>query len=176
LKAKEIKLLIMDCDGVFSDGIIAYDNHRVESKNFSAKDGMGVMIAHSCHLLIGMITGRKSEVVAQRCEDLKFDYLYQGIWRKAAAVEEILADCKLSWENVAYIGDDWNDYPVIKRAGLTAAPADAFDDFKEHVDYVCVRGGGKGAVREFIEYILKEQGRYEEVMDKFLADLESIAD
>lgn len=162
----------MDCDGVFTDGSITYDNHRVEAKNFSAKDGMGVMLAHFSGLKIGMLTGRKSEVVAQRCEDLRFDYVYQGIWRKAAAVEEILALAGLDWENLAYIGDDWNDYPVIKRAGLSAAPADAFDDFKEKVDYVCQRVGGKGAVREFIEYILKEQGRYEEVLEAFLADLD----
>lgn len=175
MKAKDIKLLVLDCDGVFTDGMITYDNHRVESKNFSAKDGMGIKIAHVAGLKIAMITGRKSEVVAQRCEDLKFDYVYQGVWRKLESLKEIMDIENLSWQNVAYIGDDWNDYPVIKRCGLSCCPQDVMPDFKEKVDYVCQRKGGYGAVREFVEYILKEQGRYEEVLQNLISDLENTA-
>ncbi|MDP8219851.1 MAG: HAD hydrolase family protein [Candidatus Stygibacter frigidus] len=169
----KIKLIILDCDGVFSDGRIIYDDHRVESKNFSAKDGMGIMLLKIADIKVAMITGRKSQVVLQRCQDLKFDFVYQGVWRKLPIAKEILAELGITWENVAYMGDDWNDYPVMKHAALSSCPADAFEDFKKTVDYVCIRKGGRGAVREFVEFILKHQGRFEDVLKKLIDNLES---
>ena len=170
---KKIKLLILDCDGVFSDGRITYDDHRVESKNFCAKDGMGIKLLKFAEIKVAMITGRKSNVVLQRCQDLNFDYVYQGVWRKLPVAEEIMAELGYTWENVAYMGDDWNDYPVMKHAALTSCPADAFDDFKETVNYVCRRKGGRGAIREFVEHILKQQGRFQDVLKKLINNLES---
>ena len=169
----KIKILILDCDGVFTDGRIIYDNHRVEAKNFCAKDGMGIKLLKTSGIKVAMITGRDSKVVAQRCQDLSFDYVYQGVWRKLPVAQTIMDELGYSWENVAYMGDDWNDYPVIKHAGLTACPSDAFPDFKETVDYVCTRKGGRGAIREFIEYLLKHQGRYQDVLAKLIENLES---
>jgi 3-deoxy-D-manno-octulosonate 8-phosphate phosphatase (KDO 8-P phosphatase) len=169
----KIKLLILDCDGVFTDGRIIYDDHRVEAKNFSAKDGMGIKLLKITDIKVAMITGRKSHVVAQRCQDLSFDYVYQGVWKKLPVAEAILSELGYTWENVAYMGDDWNDYPVIKKAALSACPADAFEDFQEVVDYVCQRKGGRGAIREFIEFLLKHQGRYQDVLAKLIEHLES---
>jgi 3-deoxy-D-manno-octulosonate 8-phosphate phosphatase (KDO 8-P phosphatase) len=170
---KNIKLLIFDCDGVFTDGKIIYDNHRVEAKNFSAKDGLGVKLWRFSGGKIAMITGRDSQVVAQRCHDLKFDFVCQGVWNKRKSTEEIMLKLGYNWQNVAIMGDDWNDYPVIKKAALSAAPADSFPDFKKNVDYIASRCGGEGAVREFIELILKEQGRYDDVLKSFIDYLEN---
>ncbi|MCF7911992.1 MAG: HAD hydrolase-like protein [Candidatus Cloacimonetes bacterium] len=171
----KIKILILDCDGVFTDGRIIYDDHRVEAKNFSAKDGMGIKLLKTAGIKVAMITGRESNVVRQRCQDLSFDFIYQGVWRKRPVAEEIMSQLGYTWENVAYMGDDWNDYPVIKLAGLSACPADTFADFQETVDYVCERKGGRGAIREFIEYLLKKQGRYQDALAKLIANLESTA-
>lgn len=168
-----IKLLIIDCDGVFTDGRIIYDNHRVEAKNFDAKDGMGIKILHTAGIKIAMITGRDSQVVAQRCLDLKFDFVFQGVWRKLAVADKIRQELNLNWENIAYIGDDWNDYPVMKKVGISAAPADAFEDFRHTADYICQKNGGRGAIREFVETLLKKQGRFDDVLQKLIADLEA---
>lgn len=170
---ENIKLVIFDCDGVFTDGRIIYDNHRVEAKNFDAKDGMGIKILRIAGIKTAMITGRNSIVVAQRCQDLKFDYVYQGVWRKLNVATDIIADLGIGWENVAYMGDDWNDYPVMKKVALSAAPADAFEDFKPKADYICQRKGGRGAIREFVEYLLKQQGRFDEVLQALIKDLET---
>ena len=170
----KIKLVIFDCDGVFTDGRIIYDNYGAESKNFCAKDGMGIKLLKFSGIKAAMITGRESKMVIRRCEDLKFDFVYQGVWNKLKIAKEIMNLLNYDWENLAYMGDDWNDYPVIKRAALSASPADAFEDFKTKVDYVCVRKGGRGAIREFVEYILKHQGRYQDVLEKFIEHLENL--
>ncbi len=170
----KIKLVIFDCDGVFTDGRIIYENNGAESKNFCAKDGMGIKLLKFSGIKAAMITGRESNMVIRRCEDLKFDFVYQGVWNKLKIAKEIMNQLNYDWENVAYMGDDWNDYPVIKRAALSAAPADAFEDFKTKVDYVCERKGGRGAIREFAEYILKHQGRYQDVLEKFIEHLENL--
>ncbi|MFA7057074.1 MAG: HAD hydrolase family protein [Candidatus Cloacimonadales bacterium] len=170
-KIKKIKLLCFDCDGVLSDGRIIYiqtaDNQVFEQKNFSAKDGMGLMMANRAGLISAVITGRTSLVLAQRCKDLRIEHLYQNIDNKAKKMEELLAELQLSWENVAYMGDDWNDFPIFRRAGFAGAPSDGDDAIKPFVDYVTKKKGGKGAVREFIDLILKEQGLYEKSVEKF---------
>jgi len=169
----KIKIVMLDCDGVFTDGIIIYDNSDNECKNFSAKDGMGIKLLKLSGIKVALITGRKSNVVLRRCQDLKFDYVYQGIVNKLKIAQEIIDKENLNWENVAYMGDDWNDYPVIKKAILSAAPADAFQDFKNKVDYVCKRKGGRGAIREFVNYLLKKQGKYAKVIHEFIHYLEN---
>ncbi|MCD4819960.1 MAG: HAD hydrolase family protein [Candidatus Cloacimonetes bacterium] len=171
---KNIKLLILDCDGVFSDGKIMYDNHRVETKAFSAKDGLGIKILSFTDVKLAIITGRKSNILEQRCEDLGIKYLFQNIKNKVKVTKKLLAELGLDWENVAYLGDDWNDYPVIKKVGFSGTPNDAFDLFKEKVDFVCQRNGGEGVVREFIIHILTEQGIYEETVEKLVKYLENV--
>ncbi|MCD4651213.1 MAG: hypothetical protein K8S56_05425 [Candidatus Cloacimonetes bacterium] len=168
---KEIKLMIFDCDGVLSDGSIIYDNRRIESKAFSAKDGLGFRLLQTVGIIPAVITGRESQLLAQRCADVGIEHLYQAVANKLTVAEELLKKLGLSWSECAYMGDDWNDMSVIRKAALTAAPADIFPDFAKEIDYICTRPGGKGAVREFIEVVLKKQGLYEDAVKRFLTNL-----
>jgi len=170
---KKIKLLILDCDGVLTDGKIIYNNDRLESKNFSAKDGLGIKLLSFTDIKVAIITGRESELVKQRCEDLGIEILHQKIRNKLVKTQEVLDELKLDWDNVAYMGDDWNDYPVMKRVYFSGTPSDAFSGIQEKVDFVSNRKGGEGAVRDFIEHILRRQGTYEKVIEDFVNYLES---
>ena len=170
---EKIKLVIFDNDGVLTDGKIVYDDKKIESKNFSAKDGLGIRLLQKAGINIAVITGRTSHILEKRCDDLQITHLYQKIRNKLKKTEELLAEMDLAWENVAYLGDDWNDYPVMKRCGISAVPADAFNSYKEKADLVLQRKGGEGAVREFIEIILKEQGIFEQTVEKLVDYLES---
>lgn len=169
----KIKLLILDCDGVMTDGSIIYDNNRVETKRFSAKDGLGMKLLSFTEIKLAIITGRKSEILKQRCDDLGIEHLYQNVRNKLMRTTLLLEELGLDWDNVAYMGDDWNDYPVIRKVGLSATPSDAFQDIKSMVDYIATRRGGRGAVREFIEHILREQGVYEATIKSFITYLEN---
>jgi 3-deoxy-D-manno-octulosonate 8-phosphate phosphatase (KDO 8-P phosphatase) len=170
----KIKLLILDNDGVLTDGRIIYDDNQLESKNFSAKDGLGIRLLQQTDIQLAIITGRTSKILEKRCQDLDIDLLFQKIRNKYKQTEKLLEELNLKWENVAYLGDDWNDYPVIKRCGISASPADAFPNFQNKVDVVLTRKGGKGAVREFIEFILKEQGIFDETLEKLTDYLETL--
>lgn len=167
----KIKLIVTDCDGVLTDGVIIYDDHRTESKNFSAHDGLGVKILSFTSIKIAVVTGRKSSVLVQRCKDLNIQYLYQNIHYKKNAVEDILSRLELSWENVAYIGDDWNDWPAMEHAQIKVCPANAVEEIRKRADFVTEKKGGDGAVRELIDKILYEQGIYEETIQAFLNHL-----
>jgi len=123
---------------------------------------------------IAIITGRKSKIIEQRCNDLNIKYLYQGIRNKLLETEKLLTKLNLEWKNVAYLGDDWNDYPVIKKAGFSGTPNDAFDLFKEKVDFVCNRNGGEGVVREFIIHILTTKGIYHKSINSMVEYLENV--
>jgi len=170
----KIKLLIIDNDGVFTDGRIIYDNNQIESKNFSAKDGLGIRLLQQAGIQLAIITGRTSKLLEKRCADLNITLLFQKVRNKLKKAEELLYELNLEWENVAYLGDDWNDFPVMRHCAITAAPADAFPAFQEKVDFVLTRKGGKGAVREFIELILNEQGILHETIDKLVSLLGSL--
>lgn len=153
----KIKILVMDVDGTLTDGKIYMGNEGELMKAFDIKDGYGI-----AHMLpkMGMIpmiiTGRKSRILEHRCKELKITELYQGIEDKDSVLGEIIKEKGLDFENVAYIGDDLNDLPCMRQVGLTACPADACEEIREQVDYVCHRRGGCGAVREFIEFLAKK--------------------
>ncbi len=170
----KIKLLILDCDGVLTDGKVIYDSNQNELKNFSAKDGIGIKLLSFSEIKIAIITGRESEMLSKRCEDLGITMLFQKIRNKIKKTKELINGLHLNWENVAYLGDDWNDYPVMEKCQISAVPNDAFDDIKNKVDIITKRKGGEGAVREFIEIILKKQGIYEEVVEKFISNLKNL--
>jgi len=165
---KKIRLLIMDCDGVLSDGKIIYTEDNRESKAFSVLDGLGIKLLQFTDIETAVITGRTSQALARRCNDLQIKHLYQGVRDKVAAVMKILDKLSLNWEDIAYIGDDWNDYTVMMKAGLAGAPEQAPGEIKQIADFVSERKGGDGAVREFIEYILKREGIFEEVVENLL--------
>ena len=168
---KEIKLLIMDVDGVLSDNKIMYDLHGNEIKSFSPKDGLGIRLLSFTDITPAIITGRKSVMVERRGSELGIEHIYQKVKNKLKVAEELLEKLGITWDNVAYIGDDWNDYPIMKKVKITACPADACSDFKSKTDFITSRNGGNGAVREFIEYILKNKGIYEETLESFFAYL-----
>lgn len=169
---RAIKLIILDCDGVLTDGKIVYDNHRVESKNFSAHDGLGIKMLAFSGIRLAVVTGRTSQLLQQRCKDLNINMLYQHVDNKKNAVERILEQTGLSWENVAYMGDDWNDWPAMQFAAFKVIPQNAVSAFKRNADYITEKEGGNGAVRELIELLLTEQGIYDKVLQDFLDHLQ----
>lgn len=168
-KAKKIRLLILDVDGVMTDGSILLDNDGNEFKRFHVRDGHGIKMIQQAGITVGIITGRRSRVVEIRAEELGIREVHQKIHKKSVVFEQILEKYDCKDENVAFMGDDVVDRELLRRAGLSASPADAEDEAKKLADFVTVRGGGRGAVREFINLILKSSGRWEKVSGESLA-------
>jgi 3-deoxy-D-manno-octulosonate 8-phosphate phosphatase (KDO 8-P phosphatase) len=164
----KIKVLVCDCDGVLTDGLLIYDKKGELIKHFSAHDGLGFQMLKHTELLPVVITGRTSKLLKKRCNDLGIKHLYQAVRNKKKKLDELLAELNLKYENVAYIGDDWNDFNAMKDVALKIAPANARDNFKMTVDYVCEKRGGDGAVRDAIEFILRNQNALETTIEKFL--------
>ena len=156
-----IKLVLLDVDGTLTDGGIYRGNNGEELKRFNVKDGYAIGNAQKLGIEFGIITGRKSELVEIRSNELKIKYLYQGISEKTVILEEIMQKTGLKKEEIAYMGDDLNDILIMKQSGLTGAPKDAADEVIQIVDFVSGKNGGSGAVREFVEYILKKDGKWE---------------
>jgi 3-deoxy-D-manno-octulosonate 8-phosphate phosphatase (KDO 8-P phosphatase) len=165
-RAKKIRVLIMDVDGVLTDGRIwllsRRDGTASEIKGFSAYDGAGLKLARAAGLRTGLITGRESTAVAQRARECEIEFVYQHRATKTAAFEEIMQLTGASESEVAYVGDDLPDLPILTRVGLAAAVANAAPEVKRAVHMVTKRSGGEGAVREVIELIVKAQGKWEE--------------
>ena len=156
-----IKLVLLDVDGTLTDGGIYRGNNGEELKRFNVKDGYAIVNAQKLGIEFGIITGRKSELVEIRSNELKIKYLYQGISEKTVILEEIMQKTGLKKEEIAYMGDDLNDILIMKQSGLTGAPKDAADEVIQIADFVSGKNGGSGAVREFVEYILKKDGKWE---------------
>jgi len=156
-----IKLVLLDVDGTLTDGGIYRGNNGEELKRFNVKDGYAIVNAQKLGIEFGIITGRKSELVEIRSNELKIKYLYQGISEKTVILEEIMQKTGLKKEEIAYMGDDLNDILIMKQSGLTSAPKDAADEVIQIADFVSEKNGGSGAVREFVEYILKKDGKWE---------------
>lgn len=167
-RARKIKLLILDCDGVLTDGRIIMLPGSDETKTFDVKDGHGIVMAQRAGLRIAIISGRKSSVVRARATELGVAHLYEMAWVKMEPYEKVLAEEGLTDEEVCYVGDDVVDIPLLRRAGLGVAVADAVEETKEHSHIVTERGGGRGAVREVIEFILKAQDKWDEAMIRYL--------
>lgn len=149
-----IKLLVMDVDGTLTDGRIYTGSQGEMMKAFNVKDGYGIAhILPSFGIEPVIITGRSSEIVRQRAEELKIDLLYQGVSDKLEQLKKLTEEKHIQKEEIAYIGDDLNDLDCIKYCGYTACPSDAIADVIDSVDYVCKHSGGQGAVREFIDYL-----------------------
>lgn len=167
-RAKKIKLFLMDVDGVLTDGKMYYipgkGPEMVEFKAFHSLDGIGLRLLNWFGILTGVITGRESPGTEERARGLGMAYAYQGFLSKLEPLKAILADTGLKPENVAYMGDDWTDIPVLKEAGLACAPANALDEVKAASHLLTKKEGGMGAVREACDFILKSQGRWNTVM------------
>jgi 3-deoxy-D-manno-octulosonate 8-phosphate phosphatase (KDO 8-P phosphatase) len=157
-KAKKIKLLLLDVDGVMTDGRIILDDRGNEIKAFHVRDGHGIKLAQRAGIVVGIITGRSSEVVNIRARELGITEVYQGAHEKIAVYDALLAKCGFRDDEAAYIGDDVVDIEIFKRVGMAAAVADADPGVKPYVDMVTRAAGGRGAVREVINVILKARG------------------
>lgn len=156
-KARKIKMLLLDVDGVMTNGQILLTPQGEELKFFSIHDGYGMVCAMKAGIRLGIISGRSSPAIRMRCEELKITDLYMGAMEKLPALEQILEKYSLSPEEVAYIGDDIPDLPVLLKVGLSAAPQNAHNEVKLQVDLVLHKSGGDGAVREFIDFVLLAQ-------------------
>ncbi|WP_457569899.1 KdsC family phosphatase [Desulfurobacterium sp.] len=154
----EIKLIVLDVDGVLTDGSIYYDSEGREYKRFNVKDGFAIKYAISQGIEVAVITGRTSSMVEKRCKELGIKHVFQNIKDKESVCDQLVEQLNITYANVAYMGDDIPDLPLIKKAGFSGAPIDAVRKVKKEADFVSVYPGGKGAVREFIEQIVGEIG------------------
>lgn len=166
-KLVKIKLLILDIDGVMTDGRIIYDANGVESKFFNVKDGHGIKMVQRAGIEVAIISGRESQVVTNRAAELGIERVYQRCLDKMTPYRALLAATGLADEEVAFVGDDLIDLPVLRRVGFAAAPADAVAETLAAVHYVTKNRGGWGAVREVCDLILKGKGLWEEVTARY---------
>ncbi|MCZ6620856.1 MAG: HAD-IIIA family hydrolase [Deltaproteobacteria bacterium] len=166
-KAQRIKLLLLDVDGVLSDGRIVVDNEGEEMKYFDARDGHGIRLLARAGIEVGLLTGRYSRVVSHRARDLGIRMVYQKVFNKVDVYQKIKRRKRLTDQEVAYVGDDIVDLPVLRRVGLSIAVRDAWEGLKNKVDYVTEQKGGRGAVREVVEMLLHAQGKWGEVTKSY---------
>jgi len=167
-RAKGICLLILDVDGVLTDGRIAYDGAGREIKFFHVRDGQGIRLLQSAGVEVGILSGRESLAVRTRAKELGITLLRQGVRDKAQALEEIIYRKNYKPDQICFVGDDLVDLPVFARVGLAVAAADSVEEVKASAHYVTDHPGGKGAVREVCDLILKAQGKWEAVTQKYL--------
>jgi len=167
-RASRIKLLLMDCDGVLTDGRLWLTEDSDEQKSFNTHDGLGITLLHRAGLKSGIITARSSKTVARRAKELGMEFLRQGNSDKIAAFEQLLKQAGVEESEVAFVGDDLPDIPIMQRAELAVAVADAVAETRSVAHYVTRAKGGQGAVREVIELILKSQGRWRDLVADYL--------
>lgn len=162
-----IELLVLDVDGVMTDGLIVLDDRGVETKRFCVRDGAGISMWRSAGKRAAILSGRAAKVVDLRAEELGISPVLQGVKKKGARLTELAEELGVELSRVAYMGDDLPDLPALNRAGLAACPSDAAEEVKEVAQVVTSSPGGRGAVRELVELILRAQGRW----DGLVADL-----
>ena len=163
-KSGNITAIFFDVDGVLTDGKIIYDGAGREIKNFNVKDGLIISYLKRAGILTGAISGRESEATSKRCAELKIDFCHQGILDKASTFNKLVNHYKLKTKQVAFIGDDINDLPLFKLAGLSVCPADTFGYIKQRVDLVTNAKGGHGVLREVADLVLSARGEMEKVI------------
>ena len=168
-RAKAVKLLVLDVDGVMTDGRIILDNDGNEYKAFHVRDGHGIKMIQRAGIRVALITGRRSKVVDNRASELGIDDVFQKCYDKTAALADLLDKYSLSPDEVAYIGDDIVDVPVLSKVGFPIAVADADKEVMRYAVMVSQKKGGRGAVREVTDFILKAKGLWEELFNEYLA-------
>lgn len=166
-RARKVRLLIVDVDGVLTDGRIVLSSGGDELKFFDVKDGFGLVLARQAGWKTALITAEKTAVVAARAKRLKIDWVAQHARDKAQALRRCLAHFRIPAEEAAYIGDDLLDLPVLARVGFAASPADAHPEARRRAHYVARKPGGRGAVREIIDFILRAQGRWPGILQRY---------
>jgi len=166
-RAKKVKLVILDIDGVMTDGRIIYSIYGDELKFFDVTDGFGITLLRRAGIRTAIITAKKSRIVKMRAKDMKVNYVYQGFRDKLAALNKILRKTRLKAEEICFIGDDLIDMPVLKRAGLAVAVPNAVEEVRQQAHFTTSKTGGRGAVREICDLILKAQGKWDAVTSKY---------
>ncbi|MGD8369169.1 MAG: HAD hydrolase family protein [Desulfobacterales bacterium] len=161
---KRIRLLLLDVDGVLTDGSIVYNDRGEEIKTFNVKDGLGLRLLMKAGIEVGIVTGRSSRALYHRCQNLGISRLHEGVRDKVAALEAILVETNLTERQVAFVADDLPDLPMFPRVGLAVAVGDASKVVREKAHWITGAPGGKGAVREVCELILKAQGRWQQLV------------
>ncbi|MBA3357105.1 MAG: HAD hydrolase family protein [Pyrinomonadaceae bacterium] len=167
-RAARIRLLLMDCDGVLTDGRLWLIDGGDEQKSFNVRDGLGLDLWHRAGLKSGIISGRTSSALERRAHGLRIEYVRQGSENKIKDFEELLGLAEVNENEVAFVGDDLNDIPLMLRSVLAVAVADAAEETRTVAHLVTQAPGGSGAIREVVEVILKAQGRWSEVTEKYL--------
>lgn len=156
-KFSQIKLLITDVDGVLTDGGLYYSSEGLIMKKFNVKDGMGTHLLRQHNIKYGVISTDTADLISKRAERLKMDFLFTEVWDKEQKLIDVCKQFNVDAENVAFIGDDINDIEIIKKVGVSAAPADAVPEIIQLVDFVCSNKGGHGAFREFVDMIISSR-------------------
>lgn len=167
--ASKIKLLILDIDGVLTDGLLYYGAQGEVLKAFNVRDGLGIRLLLEHDIQVAIITGRNSEIVATRAKELGISHVYQGRTNKLAALDELLQKLKIDLSEIAYMGDDIIDLPILTRVGLPASPKDGHTLIREHVAFISQYNGGRGAVRELADLILSAQNKLENILAKTMS-------
>ena len=167
-RCQPISLLLSDVDGVLTDGRVILDNQGIESKAFHIRDGLGIKLWQKAGCQFGMLTLRSTQSLKVRAAELGIDIIRQGVPDKLTALKQILAELKLDRQRVCYLGDDLPDLPVLRTVGLGVAVADACGEVRQAAHYTTRECGGRGAVREVIEMVLKAQGRWTDVIQTYL--------
>lgn len=167
-RAKHIKLLLLDVDGVLTDGSITYTHSGDEIKTFHCRDGFGMNMLQKIGVEIGLITARHSEALERRVRDLKLSYVFQGVRRKMEVFTKLISQLQLTPQQVAFMGDDWLDLPVLTQVGLAATVADGAPELLPLVHYVAPHPGGHGAVRDLCDLIIESQGRRQELLTEYM--------
>ncbi len=164
-----IRLLLLDVDGVLTDGSITYSDSGEQIKTFNSKDGLGLRLLMNAGIRVGIITGRKSKALEHRCQNLGITLLHEGATDKSAALEIIIMETGIPAHEIAFAGDDLIDIPVMKKVGVSFCVSDAPKEVKQHSHIITTREGGRGAVREICESLLKAKGLWENIMKQYLS-------
>lgn len=167
-RLRRVRLFLCDVDGVLTDGTVLMGS-GVETKVFEIRDGFGLRLMQNAGIRVGWISARPSPATTERANDLKIDFVRQSPALKVQSIQSLLDEVGLGWDDIAYMGDDVIDVGALRRAGFSAVPADARPEAKAVAHHVCQVGGGRGAVRETVELILKAQGLWETVIAKYTA-------
>jgi 3-deoxy-D-manno-octulosonate 8-phosphate phosphatase (KDO 8-P phosphatase) len=166
-KARDIQLLLLDVDGVLTDGNLLYSGNGEESKAFNTQDGFGLRLLREAGVEVGVITARKSEVVARRANELKMGHIYQGVGNKNEAFKEVMRVTGLKPYQIAYMGDDWLDLVLLQQVGLALVPANGAREVKEVAHFITERAGGAGAVRDACDLIIEGKNLLMELLQKY---------
>ena len=169
----QIKLVATDIDGVWTDGGLYYDKDGNELKKFNVKDGAAVKLLKTAGIPVCIITAKNSPMVEKRAQELKVDYLYQGVENKIGAITKLIQMLNLSFNEIAYIGDDFNDVPLLRKAGLSATPSDASQIIRQEADWTLTKKGGAGVFREFVEKLLIKLDVYNTVYEQMIKSIDS---